>query len=62
MTEAVLPMRRFFTIAEIAEQLKVCTKTVRNWIDRGELQIHRMGRHIRVADADLQIFLDRCRK
>jgi excisionase family DNA binding protein len=62
MSDAPEPERRFFTIAKVAMQLDVCTKTVRNWIDRGELRRHKVGRQIRIAEADLLLFLDERRK
>ena len=40
---------RFFTIAEVAEDLKVATRTVRRWITAGELVVHRFGGVVRVA-------------
>jgi excisionase family DNA binding protein len=48
---------RFFTIAEVAEMLRVATRTVRRWIDDGKLVAHRLGRSVRIADSDLHAFL-----
>jgi hypothetical protein len=31
---------KFFTILEVAQSLGVCTRTVRRWIDIGELVAH----------------------
>ena len=48
----------FLTVAEIAELLRVNPQTVRNWIDRGELQAVRVGaRRVRVRQSDLDRFL-----
>jgi excisionase family DNA binding protein len=47
----------FFTITETAEMLRVCTRTVRRWIDRGELIAHRFGNAVRIAEPDLRAFL-----
>jgi excisionase family DNA binding protein len=48
---------RFFTVAEIAERLRVSTRTVRRWIETFELVSHRFGRAVRIAESDLNAFL-----
>jgi excisionase family DNA binding protein len=48
---------QFFTVTETAEMLGVCTRTVRRWIDRGELIAHRFGNAVRIAEPDLRAFL-----
>ena len=50
------------TIADVADQLQVSTKTVRRMITRGDLPVHRLGRQIRVAPHDLGAFLHRSRE
>ncbi len=50
-------MSRFLTIAEVAEQLRVNQKTVRRWIDSGQLQAYKLGRQWRISERDLQHFL-----
>jgi excisionase family DNA binding protein len=53
----------FYSVAKVAEALDVCTRTVRNWIDRGELHAHRPGgRQFRISEADLRAFLEQRRK
>jgi excisionase family DNA binding protein len=47
----------FFTIAEVAERLRVSTRTVRRWIESGDLIAHRPGGIVRVAENDLRTFL-----
>jgi excisionase family DNA binding protein len=49
--------QRFFSPDLVAEQLSVSTKTIRRWIDRGELRAHRLGRQIRISEDDLFAFL-----
>jgi excisionase family DNA binding protein len=51
---AVKPARptRFLTIAEVADLLGVCTRTVRRRIDEGVLRAHRSGRLIRISEED----------
>lgn len=47
----------FYSIREIADHLLVCDKTVRRWIERGDLVAHRIGHQWRIAAADLETFL-----
>ena len=48
---------RFLSIKDIAARLGMSTKTVRRWIDAGELPVHRLGRQLRVSENDLDLFL-----
>jgi excisionase family DNA binding protein len=48
---------RFFTIAEVAERLRVATRSVRRWIKSGDLVAHRVGGVVRIAEGDLRAFL-----
>jgi excisionase family DNA binding protein len=48
---------KFFTIAELAERLSVSTRTVRRWIEAGDLVVHRLGSVVRIAEDDLRTFL-----
>jgi excisionase family DNA binding protein len=51
------PMQ-FFTIAQVAEQLAVATRTVRRWIQSGDLVAHRFRGAVRIAEPDLRKFVD----
>jgi excisionase family DNA binding protein len=51
------PLTRLRTIDETAEILNVSTRTVRRLIDSGALPVHRLGRLIRISDADIAAFL-----
>jgi excisionase family DNA binding protein len=42
------------TIGQAAERLNVSTKTIRRLIARGDLRAARIGRAIRLRDADIQ--------
>jgi excisionase family DNA binding protein len=55
------PREGFWTVAEIAEDVKVVPRTVRRWIDSGELVAHRLGRSVRVSGRDYRAFLA-CRR
>lgn len=47
------------TVQEVAERLKVNPQTVRNWIDRDELQATRVGaRRVRITESELIRFLN----
>ena len=48
---------RFLTIAEVAERLRVCTRTVHRWIEADYLIAHRIGGVVRIAERDLRAFL-----
>jgi excisionase family DNA binding protein len=48
---------KFFSIHYVAEALSVSTRTVRRWIERGELIAHRLGTAVRIAESDLKAFL-----
>jgi len=48
----------FYSISEVAEFVGVVTRTVRRWIDDNLLVAHRIGRVLRIAESDLQAFLD----
>ncbi len=47
----------FFTVTDVAEHLGVATRTVRRWIDDGQLIAHHFGRAVRIAEEDLRTFL-----
>ena len=48
---------RFYSITEVAELVGVVTRTVRRWIEDELLVAYRIGRVLRIAEADLQAFL-----
>ncbi len=48
---------RLLTIEQTAEHLQVSTKTIRRWIQNGDLVAHRIGRQRRISDSDLQAFI-----
>lgn len=44
-------------VAEVARRLCFSEKQIRRWIKHGDLIAHRLGRSIRIAEADLSAFL-----
>lgn len=51
------PLPALLSIPEVADCLKVSEKTVRRWIESGELPYHRLGRQIRISETDLVMFV-----
>ena len=49
--------QRLLTIKDVADILQVSDKTVRRWIDAGDLVAHRVGRQLRVSQGDLETFI-----
>ena len=49
------------TIEMIAKSSNVSSRTVRRWIDDGDLVAHHLGRLVRVSETDYQDFLRRKR-
>jgi excisionase family DNA binding protein len=50
---------RFYSIDEVADLLRVSTRTIRRWIKAGKLHGHRFERTVRIAHEDLQDFIAR---
>lgn len=49
---------RWLTIADIAELLQVSERSVRRWLDAGDLAGHKVGqRQWRISDKDLEEYL-----
>jgi excisionase family DNA binding protein len=48
---------RFFTVGAVARQIDVSPRTVHRWIAQGKLAVHRIGRSVRISEADLKMFL-----
>jgi excisionase family DNA binding protein len=53
---------RLLTIRDVAELADVSTMTVRRWIEHRGLQIHPLGRLVRISQADLSTFFAGTRK
>jgi excisionase family DNA binding protein len=48
---------RFLSIADVADWLAVSIRTVRRWIESGNLVAHQFGSVVRIAEGDLRTFL-----
>lgn len=47
------PIEKPLTVREVAEYFQVTARTVHNWIKRGELQVLRIGRCVRIPQSAL---------
>lgn len=52
---------RLLALKDVAQMLQVSVKTVRRWIEQGELRIHTLGRQLRVSEEDLSAFINKRR-
>lgn len=50
-------MSEILTISEVAEQLKVSDRTVRNWIEKGTIKAYRFGLVYRIRKEDFDDFV-----
>jgi excisionase family DNA binding protein len=56
-------LEEVYTVQEVAQNLKVSERTVRNWIESRELPAFPIGkRGYRISKADLQAFIDERKK
>lgn len=49
---------KLYTIAEVAEILKVTERTVYNYVKSGSIPAAKIGKHWRIKEADLKAFID----
>ena len=48
---------RLLTIQNVADILQVSQRSVRRWLDAGDLVAHRIGRQWRISQGDLGAFI-----
>jgi excisionase family DNA binding protein len=56
MTSKLSTTHRFFTVDDVATAMLVAPKTVRRWIEQGDLHAHHIGRLVRISDDDFRTF------
>lgn len=61
MTPTAKLRPRLLTVADVAEELQLCERSVRRLITRGDLCVHRVGRAVRVSADDLEGYLAKSR-
>ena len=49
---------RLLSVTCVAEHLETSEKTVRRFVERGELRTHRIGNSIRISEDDLSLFIN----
>ena len=52
----------FLRVMAVATRLGVSVKTVRRMITSGDLPVHRIGKLLRVSEADLAVFVESMRQ
>lgn len=50
-------MGEFLTITEVAEKLRVSDRTVRNWIEKGNIEAYRFGLAYRIPEESFNKFV-----
>jgi excisionase family DNA binding protein len=48
---------RLYSVAETADMLGVSVACIREWVWRRRIPVHRVGRHVRIADATIDKLL-----
>ncbi len=61
-TPGTSPLPALYSVTATAKLLKVSPRTVRRWIEKGDLTVYRFGRQIRITDSDLVTFIRQCRE
>jgi excisionase family DNA binding protein len=58
---ALCPAGQLHDVTAVAARLDVSVKTVRRMIERGQLPAHRIGKLLRISEADLVDYLSQAR-
>jgi len=55
------PLPRLLVLRDVARTLQVSIRTVRRWVELGDLRVHKLGRQLRVSEEDLVAFISKRR-
>lgn len=58
MAHAAVVPNDFITAREAATRMRVSKAALYEWLRRGELQSYRVGRLVRIREADIAVYLD----
>ena len=53
---------KLLTVAEVAEALRIKPATVRSWLLRGKINSYRVGRAVRIEEAEIERLLKEGRR
>jgi excisionase family DNA binding protein len=56
MTAKPTAAPRLLSVNAVATVMAVSSKTIRRWIDLGDLHVHRIGHMLRISEEDLIAF------
>ena len=56
------PPKTWWSPKQIAAEFGVDERTVRHWIDRGDLKVHKFGGVLRISEEDREDFIRRGRR
>jgi excisionase family DNA binding protein len=51
------PIDTFYTVDSIAQKLGVTPKSIRRWIEHGDLHVHKFHGVLRISGEDLKAFI-----
>ena len=60
-TEDATPVGRLLRVREVAQILSISERSVWRLIESRDILVHKIGTATRVANADLETYLQRCR-
>ncbi|MDY6837530.1 MAG: helix-turn-helix domain-containing protein [Thermodesulfobacteriota bacterium] len=52
-------LRKFVSTGEIAEMLEVSPRTIRNWINKGDIKAYKIGQNLKIPAAEVVQMLQR---
>jgi excisionase family DNA binding protein len=55
-------MPHLLTVDQVAERLGTTVRFVRRLIAERRIPYHKVGRHVRIAEADLDAYISTCRR